>query len=464
MRKLPFRPAPSVMILGLVVTACVSSPTGTKAPVQRRVSSGGTTVLKAGPSPSGGSTSAPTDGPMTPSPTTQATPSGSATATATPAASATATPDASGTTKPNASTSATSTALPTLPPDPYASPSPSTSPTPTPPPGMTATSFLKGLTAPAGIAGDASGNLYVCERDPGDRVLKVTPNASYTVYAGPALGVSGATGCINGTSGVRFDNPTGIAVDSKGDVFVADTANDVIREIPPNGQVSTFAGTANKPGKQDQTGLQASFNAPTGLTIDKQDNLYVADTGNNLIRKITPAGVVSTIGGTGAADYTGDGGQALAATFDAPAGVLADGIGDVFVDDTGNNVIREISWQGVVTTVAGESLGPSAPIQGGFADGPGGSALFKTAHALVIDRLGNLIVADTDNHVLRYLALDQKPTSQTFVTTVCGDHTQTGDADGTAGAASFAAPYGLAYASGTLYLSDSTNGDLRTLK
>jgi len=193
-----------------------------------------------------------------------------------------------------------------------------------------------------------------------------------------------------------FADPYGVALDRKGNVYVADGGeSNVIVRITPQGGVSVLAG--GREGYADATGAAAAFHTPSGMAIDRAGNLYVADTGNNAIRKVTPAGVVSTVAGGSGAGFAD--GQGKAALFNGPLAVAVDKAGNLYVADTYNDRIRRISPDGMVSTLAGGE----AP---GFADGPGALARFDTPSALVLDKAGNLYVADTVNGAVRKLAVD----------------------------------------------------------
>ena len=162
-------------------------------------------------------------------------------------------------------------------------------------------------------------------------------------YVATLAGTAGATGSTNATSGnARFNSPSGMAVDGSGNVYVADTSNHLIRKITSAGVVTTLAGTALAAGQTNGTGAAARFNSPSGVAVDGSGNVYVADTINHLIRKITSAGVVTTLAGT-AGVFGSTNGTGAAASFDLPYGVAVDGSGNVYVADTNNDLIRKIN-------------------------------------------------------------------------------------------------------------------------
>src|SRR5882762_607707 len=196
-----------------------------------------------------------------------------------------------------------------------------------------------------------------------------------------------------------FAEPFGIAISSDGVIYVADAGDgNRIRKLAPDGSVTTLAGSVEA--YADGPGSEAAFNTPSGLALDAKGNLFVADTGNNRIRKINPQGLVSTLAGEGTAGYID--GPATQAQFDGPIGIASDAAGNVYVADTYNDRIRKISNDGNVSTVAGNGLG--------YADGPVGSAIFDTPCGLVSAPDGTLIVADTGNHRLRKIANGQVTT------------------------------------------------------
>jgi sugar lactone lactonase YvrE len=250
------------------------------------------------------------------------------------------------------------------------------------------------FSGPCEMAVDAQGNLYVADAD--NHVIrkilasKSGPPTEMIVLAGN-VGVSGTE---DGTGpAARFGTPTAVAVDAVGNVYVADNQNATIRRITPAGVVTTLAGKAGATGNVDGTGADARFNTPRGIAVDKAGNIFVADEGNSNIRKITPAGVVTTFAGSAAETAFKDG-PAKDATFGAPRGLCVDASGNVFVADTNNNLVRKITPDGTVSTFAGQ-------ISGGMSDGTGTAARFSGLRAIAADASGNLYVADSDNGAVR---------------------------------------------------------------
>lgn len=278
----------------------------------------------------------------------------------------------------------------------------------------------------------------------------LSAQVTYTPYAITTLaGTAGVYGYADGTgSAAQFNYPDGVAVDSVGNVYVADTVNCTIRKITPASVAATLAGSAGVSGSVDGTGSAAQFNYPDGIAVDGSGNVYVADVFNYKIRKITPAGVVTTLVGSGvggSADGTGS-----AAQFNEPGAVAVDRSGNVYVADSGNRTIRKITPAGSVTTIAGTAdiIGP--------ADGTGAAAQFVGPLGVAVDGSGNIYVADSNGFTIR------KITSEGVVTTIAGNVGVNGSADGTGSAARFGYPRDVAVAgSGRIYVVDTNNCTIR---
>jgi sugar lactone lactonase YvrE len=299
------------------------------------------------------------------------------------------------------------------------------------------------LSQPTGVAMSSSGSLVVADTTL-NTISTVTTGGSLTVLAGSG----GSAGTSDGSgSGARFNQPRGVAVDAAGNVYVADSANATIRKISSAGTVSTIAGSTSVRGNAD--GTSATFSSPTGVALDSAGNLYVTDSANHTVRKITPAGVVSTLAGGAGATGTADG-AGTAARFNRPTGVAVDAAGNVFVADTSNNTIRKITPAGVVSTLAG-LVGVA-----GASDGSGVDARFNQPAGLTIDGAGNLYVADAGNSAIR------KVTPAGYVSTFAGLPTIAGLLDGRGLEAWFNQPQGLAVdSSGNVWVADTGNDMLR---
>ena len=255
-----------------------------------------------------------------------------------------------------------------------------------------------------GIVVDSEGNLYAADNG-NNRIRKITPDGTVTTVAG-----TGAYSFADGPADqAQFRNPFGIALDSEDNLYVTDYVNRRIRKITPDGTVLTVAGTGDF-GSADGPADQATFINPTDIAIDAAGNLYVADSGNNLIRKITPDGMVSTVAGTGEAGFAD--GPADQAQFDNPRSIAIDVAGDIYVAD--NNRIRKITSDGMVSTIAGTG-------DWDFADGPADQAQFSFPSALVIDPEGNLYVADSGNNRIRKITFPRVENQTPDKTTLTPD-------------------------------------------
>lgn len=287
---------------------------------------------------------------------------------------------------------------------------------------------------------------------------------TFTTIAGLA-GVSGTADGTNSTA--RFRRPSGLAVDNAGNIIVADLLNHTIRKISPSGinwVVSTLAGVAGTNGFADGTNDQARFDHPSAVAVDNAGNLFVTDSYNQTIRKITPVGanwVVSTIAGLASARGSDDGTNSQA-RFNSPEGIAVDGNGRLYVTDKLNFTVREVSRIGtdwVTSTLAG--VGGNG-LGWGFVDGTNGDAEFNTPYGIARHNGGNLYVGDLGNHAIRRIS----PMGPDWVTsTVAGFSGNPGTNDGSAIQAMFRYPNSIAVdASETLYVTDQDNNTIRKIE
>ncbi|HDR9100769.1 TPA: hypothetical protein QDB15_004124 [Burkholderia vietnamiensis] len=298
------------------------------------------------------------------------------------------------------------------------------------------------FASPGDLAVDAGGNVYVAD-SANRKIRKITPDGVVTTLAG-----SGEQAWNDGTGvAASFGYPIGVAVDANGNVYVADSTAQKIRKITPAGVVTTLAGSGQL-GGADGSATVASFNDPAGIALDGTGNVYVADATGGRIRKISPTGVVSTLAGSGVPAY-GDG-TGAAASFKRPIGIAVDQSGNIYVADWGNNDIRKVTPTGVVTTLAGSN----SP---GSVNGTGTGASFSGPMDVAVDKSGNIYVADSNNNQIRMV------TQQAVVTTLAGSSTR-GDDNGPAASAKFNTPRGVAMDNdGNVYVADSYNEQIRKI-
>lgn len=290
----------------------------------------------------------------------------------------------------------------------------------------------------SGIAVDTAGNLYVADEH-NDRIHKITPEKKISTHAG------GKAGFADGQGGAaQFYQPTGIAIDAAGNLYVADKFNHSIRKVTPSGEVSTLAG--GREGFADGLRNAAQFNRPSGITIDAAGNLYVVDRNNHSIRKVTQQGEVSTLAGgeQGFAD-----GQGSTAQFAYPFDITIDTVGNLYVADSVNHRVRRVTPKGEVSTLAGG--------EEGFADGRGSAAQFRIPFGIVSGVAGNLYVADRLNHRIRKVTLNGE------VSTLAGS--EAGFVDGQGSSAQFDRPSCIAIdKAGNLYVADTDNHSIRKIE
>lgn len=294
---------------------------------------------------------------------------------------------------------------------------------------------------PCGMVTDPEGNLYVSDYS-NHSIRKVTPRGIVSTYAG-----TGQPGESNGHRlSATFNHPYGLALDAEGNLYVGDVANHRIRIISPDGAVTTLAG--KRKGFSDRSGELAMFDHPYGVAVDRDRNVYVADSYNNRIRKISPDGMTSTVAGNGNDGFVD--GTGTAAEFYVPIGIVIDAQGNLYVGDEGNSSIRKITGEGRVATLAGNG-------QFSFADGVGRNAAFNAPGGIAIDGKGNLYVADYLNNCIRKIGQGGD------VRKIAGS-LKKGFADGEPSKAQFYYPFGIAVDhTGVVYVGDQFNHRIRRI-
>jgi sugar lactone lactonase YvrE len=318
--------------------------------------------------------------------------------------------------------------------------------------GDNGTAISAQMSAPAGVAVDKAGNMYISDFL-NNRVRMVLPTGIITTFAGN--GLSGFSGDGGAATSAQLSQPAGLALDSAGNLYIADSNNSVVRKVTPAGIISTVAGTGGVLGFSGDGGpaTQAKFMAPIAVALDSSGNLYIVDF-YGWIREVNAAtGVIATIAGNGTIGYSGDGGAATAAQFFNPLGVALDSSGSIYVADSNNGAVRVIK-NGIINTIAGNGTLAYA--------GDGGPALFaqfSQVSGVAVDTQGNVYVADTNNNAIRLFPLGGT------ISTIAGNGTQgyTGDG-GTATVAELNGPRALAVsAAGNVYFTDTGNNSVRLL-
>ncbi len=324
------------------------------------------------------------------------------------------------------------------------------------------------INRPFGVAVDSAANLFIA--DAYNYSVRKVASGTITTVAGS--GTSGFTGDGGAATSARLNSPGSVVVDGSGNLYIADVQNCRIRKVAAS-TITTVAGGAG--GGEAGGGIWgyagdhgpatlAELYQPGAVAVDHSGNLYIADTYNYVIRKVTPDGTITTVAGTGNFGYTGDGGQATSATLDVCYGVAVDAAGNIYIADTGNNAIRKVTVAtGVISTVAGNGAA------GYYGDaGPATSAYLDQPYAVSVDAGGNIYIADFGNNVIRAVAA-----SNNFIYTAAGDGYGAGQGAGAgnfygdggpANLAEFNGPSGVALdASGNLYIADSYNNAIRVV-
>jgi uncharacterized protein (TIGR03437 family) len=354
------------------------------------------------------------------------------------------------------------------------------------------------LNGPTGVGVDVAGNVYLVESGIGSgtglargdfKVFKIDTQGILTALAGNAqFSFSG-----DGSQAIRsqLNGATGVSVDSAGNVYIADTGNNRLRMVAPNGTISTVAGTGDAGFAGDYAAPASSeLKSPAGVTVDPQAHIYLADTGNSRVRRIDPGGNIFTYAGNGNASYFGDGLAAHAASVNQPQGVALDSAGAVYIADTLDNAVRKVSPDGTITTIAGYG----SPAFGGDG-GPATKAALNHPQGVTVDANGNVYIADTGNNRVRKVdmagnistaadglsgprgvAVDRNgvlyiaDTGHNQIlrgnTIIAGSGTCCYSGDGGfATAANLNAPVGIAVdAAGNVYVADSGNNTVRVLQ
>jgi uncharacterized protein (TIGR03437 family) len=307
------------------------------------------------------------------------------------------------------------------------------------------------LRLPSGVAVDAAGNLFIADWT-NCRVRKVSPGGIISTVAGN--GNAGFSGDGGPATSASLNFPQGVAVDAAGNLFIADSQNDRVRKVSPGGIISTVAGNGSQGFSGDGgPATSASLNQPFGVAVDAVGNPFIADTANSRVRKVSPGGIISTVAGNGTSGFSGDGGPATSASLYCPFGVAVDAAGNLFIADTYNYRVRKVSPGGIISTVAGNgSLG--------FFSGDGGpatSASLNWPYGVAVDAAGNLFIADYNNYRVR------KVSPGGIISTVAGNGAYKFSGDGgPATSAPLSHPSGVAVdAAGNLFIADTYNNRVR---
>ena len=313
------------------------------------------------------------------------------------------------------------------------------------------------LTCPYGLVFDKKGNLYIADSN-NHRIRKVDTSGTITTVAGNGTRGYGGDGGL--AVNAQLNKPFGITMDNNNNLYIADKNNNCIRKVDTSGTITTVAGTGTNGYAGDGGAANsAQLDFPYGVAIDSTGNLYIADNNNHRIRKVNTSGIINTVAGTGSGGYSGDGGTAVTAQLCNPCNVILDNIGNLYISDYGNHRIRKVDTSGIINTIVG--IGSSAdPNIGSGDDGPATSALLANPSGIAMDSSGNLYIAEFMNNCIR------KVDASGIITTIAGNRTKgySGD-DGPATNAQLNYPAGIALDStGSLYIADYNNHRIRFVK
>jgi uncharacterized protein (TIGR03437 family) len=313
------------------------------------------------------------------------------------------------------------------------------------------TATMASINFPYGLATDSVGNIYFADNG-NARIRKVTPQGIITTVAG--TGQPGYSGDGGPAVSAQISFANGLAVDSTGDVYIADGNNARVRKITTDGMITTVAGNGQIGYSGDGgPAVAARLGSVDSVVLDAAGNLYISEPLNARIRKVTPTGVISTFAGNGQSGYFGDGANAVNASLNFPTGLAFDSTGDLLIADASNGRIRMVTPAGLITTIAGSKVGY------GGDGGPATSASLAFPCAVAADAVGNIYIADTDNHRIRQVS--RNGTITTLAGT--GQPGYSGDG-GVAVAAALNFPYGVTVSTtGTILIADSLNNRVRAL-
>jgi len=322
----------------------------------------------------------------------------------------------------------------------------------------------------SGLVTDGEGNLFIADSN-NSIIRKVSPSGIITAFAGIGdhIGYSGDGGPATSAT---LSGPQGMALDASGNLFIAEATNGVIRKVSPSGIITTVAGIGNHLGFSGDSGpaTSAMLNKPYGVAVDASGNVFIADSTNNRIRKVSPSGIISTVAGNGKQSYSGDGGPATSAELNFPTAVAVDISGNLLIADYSNSRIRKVAPNGIITTAAGSGDPGIFFGNAGFSGdgGPATSATISIPGSVAVDSSGNFFIADTYNNRIR------KVSASGIISTVAGSgviidvlsadngyndccqaNLGTGDG-GPATSATLDHPFGVAVdASGNIFIADS---------